>query len=140
MFSLATNGKGLYPITTQVKRIRGIREAARLESVALFLNARTDLFLGTDPATHEVFVEEAIKRARAYEEAGADGFFIPGLTQFPLITRIVEAVSLPVNVMMGGNLTSINEVAKYGVARVSYGPTPYRTAMADLSETFKSLS
>ena len=58
----------------------------------------------------------------------------------PLSPGLLRPVSLPVNVMMGGNLTSINEVAKYGVARVSYGPTPYRTAMADLSETFKSLS
>ena len=132
-------GDGLYPIATQVDRIKAVRLAAEREGVHLFINARTDLFLGTDPSTHEVLVTEAIDRETAYAEAGADGFFIPGLTDIPLIKRIVDAVNLPVNAMMMGDLSSINEVAGVGVARVSYGPGPYFSAMSDLSERYKSL-
>lgn len=60
--------------------------------IHLFINARTDLFLGVAPSTHEVLVAEAIDREVAYAEAGADGFFIPGLTDLSLIIRIVDAV------------------------------------------------
>lgn len=132
-------GKGLYQISQQVERIKAVRHAAELEGVAIFINARTDLFLGSDPSTHEALVAEAIEREQAYAEAGADGFFVPGLTDLPLIERITEAVRLPVNIMMRGALDSISKVAGVGVSRVSYGPGPYVSAMSDLSARYKSL-
>lgn len=133
------HGDGLYPITTQVERIKAVRLAAEREGVHLFINARTDLFLGADPSTHEMLVAEAIDREAAYAEVGADGFFIPGLIDLALIKRIVDTVNLPVNIMMMGDLSSINEVAGVGVSRASYGPGPYFSAMFDLSERFNSL-
>ena len=62
-------GDGLYSISTQVARIKAMRKAAESEGVPLFINARTDLFLGTDPAAHPAQVAEAIDRAAAYAEA-----------------------------------------------------------------------
>jgi len=132
-------GDGLYLITMQTERIKAVRQAAEREGVPLFINARTDLFLGADPSTHESLVSEAIDREAAYAEAGADGFFIPGLTDLSLIKRIVDTVNLPVNVMMMGDLSSINAVAGVGVSRASFGPGPYFSAMSDLSERYKSL-
>jgi 2-methylisocitrate lyase-like PEP mutase family enzyme len=132
-------GEGLHPVQDQAERIKAIRHAANEEGTDLFINARTDLFLGTDPSTHEEIVEEAIEREAAYKEAGADGFFVPGLVDLALITKVVDAVSLPVNVMMMGDLTSIRSAADLGVSRVSYGPGPYFTAMTDLKEQFASL-
>lgn len=119
-------GGGLFSIQDQVQRIRAIRSAAEQEGVDLFINARTDLFLGSDPSAHEGLIDEAIRREAAYRDAGADGFFIPGLGALPHIKRIVDTVSLPVNAMMMGELTSIRDVAQTGVSRVSYGPGPYR--------------
>ncbi|MHA7775872.1 isocitrate lyase/PEP mutase family protein [Roseibium sp. M-1] len=133
-------GTGLYSIARQAERIAAIRAAAHAEDMPLFINARTDLFLGSDPAGHEGSVADAIARAKAYAAAGADGFFIPGLTQPALIARIVEATPLPVNVMMRGDLTSLSDVASVGVARASYGPGPYVRAMEDLAARFTALS
>lgn len=134
------SGGGVYPVKDQVARIKAVRRAAGQEGIGLFINARTDLFLGTDPATHHARVVEAIEREAAYKAAGADGFFIPGLTELSLIRKIVDAASLPVNVMMIGELASASSAADIGAARVSYGPGPYAAAMSDLKERFGALN
>lgn len=134
------SGDGLYAVQAQVERIKAVRQAARQDGHDLFINARTDVFLGSDPSTHPARVGEAIERAVSYQAAGADGFFVPGLTDRALIRMVVEATSLPVNVMMMGDLTSISRIADTGVARVSYGPGPYLTAMSDLKERFDALT
>jgi len=131
--------EGLHPVQDQVERIRTVRRAANEDGVDLFINARTDLFLGADPSTHEAFFGKAIEREAAYKEAGADGFFVPGLTDQALLEKAVDTMSLPVNVMMIGDLTSIRAVADIGVSRASYGPGPYFNAMSDLKEQFSSL-
>ena len=132
-------GEGLYKISIQVERLRAVRHAAELEGIPLFINARTDLFLGAAPSTHDTLIAAAIDRAVAYADAGADGFFIPGLIDPTLIKQIVDSVSLPVNVMMAGELSSVSKVAGLGVSRASYGPTPYFNAMSNMSDQYKSL-
>ena len=132
-------GEGLYKTSVQVERLKAVRHAAGLEGVPLFINARTDLFLGAAPSTHDTLIATAIDRAVAYADAGADGFFIPGLTDLALIKEIIDSVSLPVNVMMMGELSSVGKVAGIGVSRASYGPAPYFNAMSNISEQYKSL-
>ncbi|MBW4709389.1 isocitrate lyase/phosphoenolpyruvate mutase family protein [Roseobacter sp. YSTF-M11] len=132
-------GQGLYAIPAQVDRIKAARAAADREGVPLFINARTDLFLASDSDKHGMLVADALTRAQAYADAGADGFFIPGLTQLPLIADIVESVALPVNVMMRGALETVASVAEVGVSRASFGPGPYVQSMSDLADRFRSL-
>ncbi len=131
-------GKGLYDIDRQAKRIAAIRNAAERKGVALFINARTDVFLGNGGD-----VDEALERAQAYASAGASGFFIPGLTAADHIRRIAEQATLPVNVMVMEGVPSNDKLAKLGVARVSYGPIPYIEAMEALqkkaSKIFRNL-
>lgn len=124
-------GKGLYDPARQARRIAAIREAAARKGVALFINARTDLFLGqgNDPAT---VTPEALARGEAYAAAGASGFFIPGLTDAALIGRICAGVALPVNVMVMTGLPAHAELARLGVARISHGAQPYIQAMQAL--------
>ncbi|MDD7910963.1 isocitrate lyase/phosphoenolpyruvate mutase family protein [Pseudovibrio exalbescens] len=129
-------GEGLHSIEAQAARIKAIKAAAADEGVPLFLNARTDLFLGTDPATHESSLAEAREREAAYAEAGADCFFIPGLTETALISRVVDAATLPVNVMMIGDLTSVKDVAALGVSRASFGPAPFIQFLADFKKAY----
>ncbi len=123
------NEGGLYPIDEQAGRLRAARSACKRRRMPAFINARTDLFLQS-PNHDEARVEQAIERGLAYAEAGASGFFVPGLTDEAMIARICAAVPLPVNVMALPGLPAHARLAAAGVARISYGPKPYRLAMA----------
>lgn len=119
------NAPGLYSIKDQVKRLRAVRAAAEALGVPAFINARTDVFLKAAPdADHATLVEEAVARASAYAEAGANGYFVPGLTDVALIRRLCNAVALPVNVMVSKPDRN-RELASLGVSRISFGPSPY---------------
>jgi 2-methylisocitrate lyase-like PEP mutase family enzyme len=126
-------GSGLYDIERQARRITVIRNAAEQKGVGLFINARTDLFLGQgrDPAQT---VGEALERARTYAAAGASGFFIPGLQDDALIGQICDGVALPVNVMVMDGVPLPRRLAKLGVSRISYGPLSYIRAMAAVKQ------
>ena len=126
-------GVGLYAVDRQAHRIAAMRDAADKKGVNLFINARTDLFLGQqgDPAKS---VGDALDRAKAYASVGASGLFIPGLQDDALIGRICDGTALPVNVMVMDGVPSNERLAKLGVARISYGPIPYISAMKALKE------
>lgn len=127
-------GDGLHSIEDQAHRIAAIRAVADEASIPLFINARTDVFLKSDPADHASHMKEATDRCDVYAEAGASGFFIPGLTDPDLIAQICDHTDLPVNAYMKAGAPSIAEMAKLGVARISHGPGPYRAAMQALTE------
>jgi 2-methylisocitrate lyase-like PEP mutase family enzyme len=131
-------GEGLYDLDRQARRISAIRRAAEQKGAGLFINARTDLFLGQGRDLAEVTVE-AVDRAKAYAAAGASGFFIPGLADAALIGRICEGVTLPVNVMVMDGVPPNDRLAELGVARISYGPIPYIRAMGALQEEAKKV-
>ncbi len=134
------NGEGLYPIPEQVERIKAVRRAADAAGVPLFLNARTDLFLKEkDGAAHAKLLSETALRQKAFEEAGADGFFVPGLTDKKLISTLCKLSTLPVNIMAKGKPQSLEEFEKSGVSRISFGPGPYISAMEDLTTRFSKL-
>ena len=126
-------GVGLYAVDRQAHRIAAIRDAADKQGVNLFINARTDVFLGQqgNPAQS---VGDALERAKAYASAGASGFFIPGLQDAALIGRICDGTALPVNVMVMDGVPSNERLSTLGVARISYGPIPYIRAMKALKE------
>jgi 2-methylisocitrate lyase-like PEP mutase family enzyme len=132
-------GKGLYAIERQARRIAAIREAAEKKDIPLFINARTDLFLGEGDDDPAKSIDEAVERAKAYAAAGASGFFIPGLTKSSLIERICKAVSLPVNVMVMDGAPSNERLSQLGVARISYGPIPYIKAMDSLEKAARKI-
>lgn len=125
-------GTGLYDIDQQVGRIKTIRKVTDQRGLPLFLNARTDLFLSASEG-HDALLGEAQQRAYAYAEAGASGFFVPGLIDASLIKAICEQSPLPVNVMMVPGVPSIGDLIGLGVSRVSFGPMPYIDTMAGLS-------
>ncbi len=135
-------GTGLYSMEGQRARIEAIRGAAEHAPIALFINARTDIFLKADPASHsEEHLEEAIRRATAYAEAGASGFFAPGLRNPKYIERLCKASPLPVNILVMPDVPSSKQLAALGVARISYGAGPYRLVMETLKEAgHKALS
>lgn len=127
------DGDGLYSATEQSARIGAAREAADSADVPAFINARTDLFLKADPAQHnKELLDAALERAHAYEQAGASGFFAPGLADEALIEKLCNASLLPVNIMAMPGTPPVKRLAELGVSRISHGPGPYRLAMQAL--------
>jgi len=125
----------LYSVEDQVQRIKAARVAADENGTSGFLNARTDIFLKARPDDHsDQMVDDAIERAKAYEQAGADGFFAPGMVDKAQIARLCESVSLPVNLIVLEHTPSQQEFAELGAARVSYGPTPYKRMIKWLAD------
>ena len=136
--SFPTTGK-LRETLEQADRIRHVRRAADAAKIRFFINARTDVFFQQRPEQHdEHMVFQAIQRARAFAEAGADGLFAPGLTSLALIGRLAEGSPLPVNIMVGDTTPCLRELAESGVARVSHGPRPYLLAMKALEEAART--
>jgi 2-methylisocitrate lyase-like PEP mutase family enzyme len=125
----------------QCGRIRRARETANAANLAFFINARTDVFFQRPREQHDhAIVAEAIERARAYAEAGADGLFAPGVVDINLIARLAEASPMPLNIMVGNGTPPVRALAACGVARVSYGPGPYLIAMKALEEAARTAS
>lgn len=128
-------GEGLYSIEDQCARLKAARAAAEQASIPLFINARTDVFLKSNPADHDDnHLEEAVRRASAYAESGASGFFAPGLRDARHIEKLCELSPIPVNIMVLPDTPSRKQMASLGVARISYGPGPYRQVMETLKE------
>jgi len=133
------DGTGLYNVEDQCARIRAARHAADFMGVPAFINARTDVFLTADQgASHADLIEEAHVRERAYASAGADGFFVPGLTNDPLIRQVCDAATLPVNIM-ATSTQEIREISKFGVARISLGPAPYIALISTIEKEANAL-
>ena len=123
---------GLYDVEEQVARIEALRRGV---GTGFFINVRTDLFLKAKPETHDsALAERAIERGKAYAEAGANGFFIPGLANLSLVERITAAVPLPVNAMHLPGGPGRSDWAGAGIARVSHGPFPYMDMQKWLTE------
>ncbi|MDA9440314.1 PEP phosphonomutase [Bradyrhizobium sp. CCBAU 51745] len=109
-------------------KIRAVRDTARRLGVHLFINARTDPFLLKFGSPEEC-LNEVARRAKVYADAGADGLFVPGLTDLALIARLVQLAPLPVNIMVTQGIPEIRDFARVGVRRVSLGPWPMMAAM-----------
>ncbi|WP_367717949.1 isocitrate lyase/phosphoenolpyruvate mutase family protein [Nitratireductor sp. GISD-1A_MAKvit] len=123
-------GEGLHPIADQAKRIAAIRAMAEKRGIALFINARTDLFLKeSNPSRHAALLAEAKERSKAFADAGASGFFVPALVDEALIEDLCAASSLPVNILAMPTAPDATKLGELGVARISHGPFPYRAAL-----------
>jgi 2-methylisocitrate lyase-like PEP mutase family enzyme len=120
-------GEGMHAVTVQAGRIAAARRGAGSD---FFLNARTDIFLQARPDTHDASkADAAIERAHAYAEAGASGFFVPGLADLDLLAKVCAVSPLPVNFMAFPGAPSAEAVAAAGVARISHGPFPHMLAL-----------
>lgn len=127
-------GDGLVPTEDQCARIAAIRQTANDAGIALFINARTDVFFkGAAPDTHPDLMAEALNRAHAYVEAGANGLFVPGLADPELIGQLCQQSPCPVNIMCNANSPDIAALTRLGAARISHGPGPFIQLMAELS-------
>ncbi len=123
-------GEGLHPVALQAERIAAARAAVGAD---FFINARTDIFLKSRDHD-EAKVDAALDRAEAYAQAGASGFFAPGLADPALLRRLCAASPLPVNFMAWPGTPPAAEIAATGIARISHGPFPWKLAMQALKD------
>ncbi|WP_327675170.1 MULTISPECIES: isocitrate lyase/phosphoenolpyruvate mutase family protein [unclassified Streptomyces] len=99
----------------------------------LFVNARTDTYwLGRDRAATE-------ERLAAYQQAGADGLFVPGLAEPDRIRDIATRFELPLNILYSPTGPTLDELAALGVRRVSLGSLLYRRALGEAVATARAV-
>jgi 2-methylisocitrate lyase-like PEP mutase family enzyme len=130
--------KTLYPVDRQVENVKAIRTLGNIVGVPLVINARTDA-LRFGVGDNETKFEEAVRRATAYRDAGADCVYPMGLTEADSIERFVKEVDIPINVMVRKGLPTINELERLGVARLSFGPSASYAAMGLLKRAAKEV-
>jgi 2-methylisocitrate lyase-like PEP mutase family enzyme len=112
---------GLLTPERQAERFHAGREAADAAGVPdFFLNARTDVLL-SQAGDEAGRMDDVAARSEIYAKAGADGLFVPGLLDLDVLTALISAVTLPVNVMAGPGAPSVMELAAVGVRRISVG-------------------
>ncbi len=130
--------KKLFRVERQVENVKAIRRLGDTVGVPLVINARTDALrfgIGDDEAKFE----EAIRRATAYRDAGADCVYPMGLTEAGSIGRFVKELDFPINVMVRKALPPVSELERLGVARVSFGPSASYAAMGLLKRASKEV-
>jgi 2-methylisocitrate lyase-like PEP mutase family enzyme len=114
-------------------RIRAARKAASSVGVPIVINARVDVWQRQIGEESQRF-EEAVRRARAYQAAGADCVFPIGLRDLDTIARFVKAVDMPVNIAAKAGMPPLAEFARIGVARISTASAPALAIMAKARE------
>jgi 2-methylisocitrate lyase-like PEP mutase family enzyme len=118
----------LYPLPEQMERIRAVRHTCERMKVSLVINARTDAYWEKDRAEEEA-LRNTLARGQAYLQAGADCIFVPGLKKPEHIRAVVGQWKSPVNILAGPGVSTIPELAKLGVRRISMGSGPMRATM-----------
>jgi 2-methylisocitrate lyase-like PEP mutase family enzyme len=121
--------KPLYPIGLAVERVAAAVQAARALSFPFTLTARAENYLRGNPN-----LDDTIKRLQAFEKAGADVLFAPGLPDLEAVRAVCAAVSKPFNFMVGikGKSFTVADLKATGVKRISLAGSLYRGAMAGL--------
>jgi len=119
--------KPLYDAVQAAERVAAAAEAARELGFPFTLTARAENFLRGNPD-----LDDTIRRLQAYERAGADVLFAPGLPDLAAVRAVCSAVSKPVNFMVGipGKSFSVRELTEAGVKRISLATSLYRSAMS----------
>jgi 2-methylisocitrate lyase-like PEP mutase family enzyme len=126
----------LYDDRLAVERIAAAAEAARALPFPFLLTARAHNLLYADPS-----LDDTIRRLQAFERAGADVLFAPGLPDLAAVRAVCAAVSKPVNFMVGikGKSFSVDELAAAGVRRISLATSLYRAAMTGLLDAAREV-
>ncbi|MDP9826222.1 isocitrate lyase/PEP mutase family protein [Kineosporia succinea] len=123
-------GGPLFEPAQQAARLSAARAAAVAAGLPeLVINVRTDVFLFGIGAP-EGRLDDVVARSAVYAEAGADSLFVPGLVDLDVLSALVKAVSLPVNVMAGPGAPTVSEFGAVGVRRVSLGTALAQAAYA----------
>ena len=126
----------LYDDRLALERVAAAAQAARVLQFPFMLTARAHNLL-YDAAS----LDDTIRRLQAFEKAGADVLFAPGLPDLSAVAAVCAAVSKPVNFMVGikGKSFSVDQLAAVGVKRISLATSLYRAAMTGLLDAARQV-
>jgi 2-methylisocitrate lyase-like PEP mutase family enzyme len=118
-----------------LKKLKSIKSYLTNTKQQLFINARTDAFLQKLDAP----LETTLRRARLYQDAGADGLFVTGVPDIETIAKIVSATTLPVNVVGLPKIASVSVLAGAGVKRISMAPFLFKATYNNMEIIAKEI-
>jgi 2-methylisocitrate lyase-like PEP mutase family enzyme len=124
----------LYGAEEAAARVKAAAEAARDSGISFVLTARAENFIRGNPD-----LGDTIERLQAYQEAGAEVLYAPGLVELADIRSLVSSVDRPVNVLLMPGMAPIEELAAAGVARISVGGTFSAVAFGALARAAREL-
>jgi 2-methylisocitrate lyase-like PEP mutase family enzyme len=127
----------LYDFSLAVERIAAAAEAAHALPFPFLLTARAHNLMYDNGS-----LEETIRRIQAFERAGADVLFAPGLPDLVAVRTVCSSVSKPFNFMVGlkGKSFSVADLVAAGVRRISVATSLYRAAMTGLLEAVTAIN
>jgi len=129
---------GKSPPELLVSKIRALKQAAKSRDADIFINARCDVYL-QNLVPDDRKLEEMIRRGKLYRDAGADSLFAPGMSEPAQIREVVQAIDLPVNILIMKTVPPIAEIKALGVRRVSAGALMGRAAYGAAHRATKKL-
>ncbi|MEV2195857.1 isocitrate lyase/phosphoenolpyruvate mutase family protein [Streptomyces phaeochromogenes] len=133
----------LAPVELHAAKIAAVKSAVP----GLFVNARTDTYWlgnggdsdGSDDSDAMSDVggdmDDTSRRLKAYQQAGADGVFVPGLSEPSRITALLKGLDVPLNILYSPTGPTVPALADLGVRRISLGSLLYRRALGAAVET-----
>lgn len=115
-------GGALRPVEEQCQRISALREVADRRGMHLVINARIDSYLSPTVKESEEAAEEAVTRAKAYSEAGADCIYPIGPGDEATVRLLRKRIAAPINILATPKAAPLKVLRGIGVNRVSFGP------------------
>lgn len=119
-----------------VRKVAAAVKVGQEAGVALFVNARVDVYLRGGEG--EAGLAETLRRARLYTDAGAAGIFVPGPVDETLIGALAAGIDLPMNVMGRPGAPTAARLQQLGVRRLSSAASPFRLAYAAMEAGVKA--
>jgi 2-methylisocitrate lyase-like PEP mutase family enzyme len=122
-------GGALRTIEDQCRRIAAFRQFAGRHGVHLVINARTDSLVSSSFPNKEAAVDEAVTRAKAFSEAGADCFYPIGPGDEATVRLLRDRIKSPINILVSPTAAPLSVMQAIGVNRVSFGPFIFRSCV-----------
>lgn len=128
----------IFEVSLQVEKIAAIKEMSQTLNMPLFINARTDLYW-LNIGNSALRLQSAINRAKAYQKAGADCIFIPGVKNMDTIKKLRQDITCPINLLAGLDTPPLDDLSNIGIERISSGSAPFRATVTLLRKISKDI-
>jgi 2-methylisocitrate lyase-like PEP mutase family enzyme len=132
-------GGALRSVEDQCQRISTLRQVADRLGVHLVINARIDSYFSSSFASKEAATEEAVIRAKAYSEAGADCVYPMGPGDEATVRLLRARIESPINILASPTAAPLSVLQEIGVNRVSFGPFIFRSCARKFEDIAKVL-
>jgi 2-methylisocitrate lyase-like PEP mutase family enzyme len=133
-------GAGLRAVDEQCRRISTLRQIADSHGAHLVINARVDSFVAPSFRNGRQAMEEAVMRAIAYAEAGADCIYPIGPGDEATVRMLRDRIESPINILGSPTAAPLSVLRGIGINRVSFGPFVFRSCLRKFVDIVEGLS